>query len=103
MKILCICEHGNVRSVALRYLLETIYGYDALAMGMKDNSEETKQLLYQWADKIIFLDSRLMINLPVSINQKIHLIDVGSDVWHNSQAQELHHKILKQLKKLDFL
>ena len=56
-----------------------------------------------WSEKhykIIFMDSTLMKDLPVSINSKINLIDVGRDIWHDSNANELHHKILKKLKDL---
>ena len=56
MKILTVCEHGNVRSVALAYLLKVIYGYDVLAIGMKETGIETQNMLFTWADTIIFLE-----------------------------------------------
>lgn len=107
MKILCICEHGNVRSVALAYLLKTIYGYDVLACGVRETSEQTKGMLYQWADKIIFLDRelqdyKLLKNSKTSgYKNKLYCLDVGPDIWHDANAQELHHKLLKGLKTLD--
>lgn len=104
LRILCCCEHGNVRSVALAYLIKTIYSYDVIACGMKANSKETLELLFQWADKVIFLDRNLIPEktwLNKFNGKDIRIADVGSDIWHNSKAEELNHKLLKQLKSLD--
>lgn len=50
MKILCICERGNSRSVALAYLFKDWLGQDALSMGITASSEDTKRMLYEWAE-----------------------------------------------------
>ena len=103
MRILTICEHGNVRSVALAYLLKTIYGYDVLACGVRETSEETREMLFTWADKIIVLDKKLIIpNFQLlHFSEKVIILDVGEDIWHDPYAQELIHKLLKGLKTLD--
>ena len=100
MKILTVCEHGNVRSVACAYLIKSIYKHDTLACGVKETSEETKKMLYDWADKVILMDKSLLLEFGYLDREKnkLSILDVGKDVWHNSNAQELHHKILKQIK-----
>lgn len=103
MKILCICEHGNVRSVALAYLLKTIYGYDVLNCGLRENSEDTRKMLYEWADKIIALDKDIFIFVDRESEHlnKLYLLDVGKDIWFNPRDPELQHKLLKKLKSLN--
>lgn len=100
MKVLCICSHGNVRSVALAYLIKTIYKHEAIAIGIKPSSIETLKMLYAWADMIVVTTSGLGIKAPTDIN-KIRLLDIGEDIWHNPFAQELQHKLLKSLKDLN--
>lgn len=97
MKILCICEHGNVRSVALAYLIKTIYKHEAIAIGWKNVSKETKEMLFNWADKIIYLD----YNVPGKLNNKEFQLNVGEDIWHDPYHQGLQHKLLKRLKELN--
>jgi predicted protein tyrosine phosphatase len=105
LKILTICQHGSVRSVACAYLIKTIYKHDAIAMGVDDAEPETQEMLYNWADKIILMDKTLLdkvvINIPAYIKTEITMCDVGEDVWHDQNAQGLHHKILRQLLKLN--
>lgn len=102
MKILCICEHGNVRSVALAYLIKTIYTHEAISIGSKNTSESTMFILYEWADKIIFLDKNLF-NKYTKLEKKVYnmqLLDVGEDIWHDPYHPNLIHKILKQINSL---
>lgn len=56
MKILCICSRGNVRSVNMAYLLKDRHGHEAIAMGYNAANQELRQMLMQWAEKIIVLD-----------------------------------------------
>lgn len=100
MKILVLCNHGNVRSVALAYLIKTIYKHEAIAVGISETSKETQEMLFNWADKIITLytNPKFKVLPPFS---KMHKLDVGEDVWHNPFAQELQHKLLKHIKELE--
>lgn len=84
MKVLCVCEYGNIRSVALAYLIKTIYRYEAIAVGRKNVSKDTMEVLEAWADKVIDVTKL-----------------VGEDVWHDPFHQELQHKLLKKLKGLN--
>lgn len=83
MKVLCVCEHGNVRSVALAYLIKTIYKHEAIAIGEKDTSKETRDLLIEWADKVIYVPDL-----------------VGEDIWHDPFHHNLQHKLLKVIDTL---
>jgi predicted protein tyrosine phosphatase len=105
-KVLCICEHGNVRSVALAYLIKTIYGHDALACGMRETGDDTKSMLLKWAEIVIVLDEQISLDLMKwkdehKCHRPQYLLDVGPDVWHDARHQELQHKLLKELNALD--
>lgn len=82
MKILCICKGGNVRSVALAQLLKN-RGYDALAVGAQDNSQETLKMLEKWADKIVDVRDYL-----------------PEDIWRNPRHPDLVKKVYKIYKRL---
>ena len=71
MKILCICEGGNVRSVALTQYLKEI-GHEAISIGEKYTSDESMKLFKKWADKVIDVKKYLPI-----------------DLWHNSRCEDL--------------
>lgn len=104
MKILCICRNGNVRSVALAYLIKTIYGHDALACGIKKIGPDTKRMLFDWADKVFVLDKELlpevMKDRTSKFGRKVRVVHVGDDHWFNPKDQELLHNLYKQLNNL---
>ena len=89
MKILCLCERGNSRSVALAWLLKDGMGFDALAIGMRAASEETKNMLYQWADKIILVDKDFEDEIPDEHKNKLRVWDVGKDRFFGGFSREL--------------
>lgn len=102
MKILVLCNHGNVRSVGLAYLIKTIYGHDVLSAGVEENSENTLEMLMRWADKIICLTKESLNHAsPTVFFEKSAFINVGKDVWHDPFHHNLQHKLLKELKGLD--
>ena len=103
MKILTVCSHGNIRSAGLKYLLQVIYKHDVLNCGVEENSEDTRQMLFQWADKVIALDTTVftVVDREMDHSNKLELLDVGEDVWHNPFAQALQHRLLKGLKNLN--
>lgn len=75
MKVLCICEGGNVRSVALAQLIKE-KGHDAIAIGIDHVSVETNDMLMIWADKVIDVRKYL-----------------SKDLWHNPRHPELKEKV----------
>lgn len=78
-----------VRSQALVYVLKAKYGMDALACGLNVNSEETKEMLMAWADKIIVLDRNLLNLIPERYVSKLILLNLGEDIWHNPGHPDL--------------
>jgi hypothetical protein len=89
MKVLCVCRNGNSRSVALAWLLKHKHGQDALAMGLRKNSHETQQMLYEWADLIILTAGKYAGEIPDVYTAKLRIWDVGSDVWFKGFAPDL--------------
>lgn len=55
MKVLCICEWGENRSVAVAHHLKFL-GHETLAIGVKATTPATRRMLYRWADRIIVVD-----------------------------------------------
>lgn len=78
-KILTMCAGGNVRSVALKYLLKYKYGHEALACGQDANSAETIDLLCNWADYVIVMTEEYEKFVPEKYKGKLLCYDVGVD------------------------
>jgi len=89
MKILCVCEGGNVRSVACAYVFKYEYGYDALAVSSRKNNLETHQMLWEWADRIIVMQPEFKRFILPQYQVKVTTYDVGPDVWGNCLHPEL--------------
>lgn len=62
IKILCICDYGQVRSVAMTWYIHGLnrednrikkLRYEALAVGSVKSSKKTMKMLKRWADIII--------------------------------------------------
>lgn len=81
MKILCVCQRGNSRSVALAYILKDMLNQDAIALGEETAAKDTKQMLYEWADKIIIVDKKLRKRIPKKYAKKCTVWDVGEDSY----------------------
>ncbi len=77
MKFACMCAGGNVRSVAMAYALKE-KGHDALACGAI-NSLETREMIFQWADRILVMHQPLLKFVPPQFSNKLILVDVGPD------------------------
>lgn len=97
MKILCVCRAGVVRSVALSKILRELFGHDAVPVSSKFNSLETLTLLFNWADKIIFVDPALRKGLPDKFSRKAITIMIP-DSWHDATHPELIDLIYRELR-----
>ena len=91
MKILCVCQGGNSRSVAMAYVLKYHFGHDALACSAEKNSAETLVYLYDWADKIIVMQPEFVGVIPLRMYEKVIRFDVGRDRWMNGLHPQLVH------------
>lgn len=81
MRILCVCEGGNTRSVALARLLRDEYGVDALACGWRNNSGDTLDMLCRWADHIVVMQREFKQKVGEQFQAKVRILDVGPDVF----------------------
>lgn len=99
MKIVCVCQGGNSRSVACAYLLKYKYKTDALACGWQGNRRNTLDMLYEWADKIVLMQHEFDCRIPEEFRRKVEFVDVGPDVWCNGLHPDLLQKCDTILQK----
>src|SRR3990167_998913 len=98
-KVLCICEGGNSRSVALAWLFKKQLDMDAIAVGIRENKEDTLEMLGDWADHVILTDKKLEAKLPESLkNGKLRVWSVGPDIYFQGFAESLMNKSLSYLE-----
>lgn len=89
-RVVCLCQGGNSRSAACGYVLKYKYGMDALAASWEKNSIETLIMLFEWADRIIIMQSPEFLQyVPEEFRSKTIAINVGPDRWFNSLHPEL--------------
>lgn len=99
MKYLCVCQGGNVRSVTLAYILKYERGLEALAMGWEPNTQETRDMLCDWADLIIVMETHMKDKLPERYHDKVKVCDVGPDRWFRSLDSDLGSVIREKLSE----
>lgn len=119
MKILVLCNQGNVRSACLAREIKDLNGAlhstdkeiikkwiknEAIAIGAHANSEETIQYFCNWADLVIDLsdnDKRIQQMLQEYSENKYIRFDIGGDRWGNPFHPELRkmcQEIMHELK-----
>lgn len=81
MKILCVCQRGNSRSVGMAFALKEIYNTEAIACGIDAVSSDTWKLLYDWADLVVVMHDELLPYIPAETQDKIKLCNVGEDIY----------------------
>jgi predicted protein tyrosine phosphatase len=84
-----MCAGGNVRSVALKFLLKYKYGHESLSCGQDANSAETIDMLCNWADYIVILTEEYKKFVPDKYWPKMFCYDVGPDRFGYAFNQEL--------------
>jgi hypothetical protein len=110
MKILCVCEGGNTRSVTLATLLKYNYGnHDAIAMSQGKNKGDTLRMLANWANLILAADSEIYTKLLQDLlaqkdgnERKVELADLGTDKWGMSMHPDLIPLATRVLENLGF-
>ena len=80
MKILCVCQGGFIRSVALKYWFAK-WGHDAIAVGLENCTIETLKMLCDWADEIVLAEEYMAEHLPTYRMGKAWSADIGPDKW----------------------
>lgn len=82
-----------------RLLLNYKYGQDALACGWEPNSDETKAMLYEWADMIVPMQAEFVERIPERYRDKVKVVlEVGPDRWGvNHDLMALVDGLLSQM------
>lgn len=101
MRILCLCEGGNVRSGHLATLLKD-WGHDALQAGVGWNTAETVVALARtWAEKITVAEEWMADLLPEDVRSKVTLeFCVGPDRWGMGFIPELREIYNERIARL---
>lgn len=102
MKILCLCQKGNSRSAALTWYLRKYMGHETLAAGMRTTSEETKKVLFNWAEMIILVVKEYKGEIPRKCWNKLKVWDVGRDIYFRGFDERLINKFKNYIKLEDF-
>jgi hypothetical protein len=96
MKILTICRAGAVRSMALAiYLKQVKQMFDVIPIGIEEASEETRQMLYLWADRILVVEEQFMSRIPQEYQHKTKYFPIGADIYGNPCNENLKALINK--------
>jgi len=98
MKILCVCNKGNVRSVATKYCLNRRGHDDVITVGCTLVSDETIFMLSLWADMILLAKPVHGKRIPDKFKDKINKsFTIGEDRWGNPLNLMLEEIINKEL------
>lgn len=98
MKILCICDGGNSRSVGAAYLLKEEERHEAIAIGLARTTRETRKMLYEWADRIVLTVGKRRGYIPEEYVHKLRVWDVGPDTYFLGYKEELLSQLREYLK-----
>jgi hypothetical protein len=99
MKILCLCQKGNSRSVVLAWYLRKLQRHETLAAGMVTTSRTTRKMLYEWADRIILVVPRYSHWIPEEYHDKLRVINAGRDPWreHDQDLLKRYETLLDSM------
>jgi len=87
-RILCVCEGGCHRSVAMAEWLKNA-GHDALSIGWRGNDPKTLDFLCWWAETIIVMEPYIAEKIPAHYRPKTLVCDVGKDFYGTPKHPEL--------------
>jgi predicted protein tyrosine phosphatase len=91
---LTVCDGGNVRSVALAFVLKWERGQEAIAIGRIHVSEETMNMMCEWADRIVIMEPHMDESIPLEFRDKLLCCDVGPDRY----GIHIHNELLEQVR-----
>lgn len=77
--ILCVCEHGNNRSVTMAWLLKYVENFETLTAGLLYHTPKTLEMLFEWADVITVPEQKLLNLIPEKYKSKIKFYNIGPD------------------------
>lgn len=100
-RVLCVCEGGNVRSVAMMHAL---HGHphhplgDVIAVGARVLSPASWELFGNWADTILVVGQEEILTLiPSGFVNKVYHVNIGPDHWGSPMNPELIHTLQEMI------
>ena len=81
LHILCVCEHGNNRSVTMAHILKYVPGFETMTIGLSYHTPETQKMMFEWADRIVVPEDKLLALIPEEYKSKIKFYNIGEDVY----------------------
>jgi predicted protein tyrosine phosphatase len=97
--ILCICAHGNNRSVTMAHALKYVKNFETLTAGVEYHTPETLKMLYEWADVITVPEDILLKYIPEEYKHKIKFYNVGPDIYPRPFNKVLDEKVRKMMNE----
>lgn len=106
-----MCQGGQVRSVGLKFALTYRYSNidcDVIACGHEGNTEETRSMLFRWADLIIIMEGYMKEYVPKEFHikmvngeekRRLYCFDVGMDSFGNPFHPMLQGMLDKMIQK----
>ena len=91
--IVTVCSAGLCRSVSLADVLKLHFEpCDVLPVGV-DRNFGAKDMLFEWADKIVVMYHKFEKRIPEKYAHKVLLCDVGPDTYGTPKNPELIGKV----------
>lgn len=104
MKFLCVCDYGQVRSVALARLLQ-MNDHEAIPVGVCTLNETSFNYFAHWADKIVDLTTQgfhWIDQYLFPLKSKYVRLDIGIDRWGNPFNEELEKILEEKIKEMQW-
>jgi predicted protein tyrosine phosphatase len=100
IKILCVCQMGNVRSVGTKARLNKRNYNNVIATGSSSTGEETLAMLCEWADVILVAEPDMIEQLPNGHDKVDSNFFIGEDVYGNPLNRTLQELVKTQLDNI---
>jgi predicted protein tyrosine phosphatase len=99
-RIVTMCRQGLVRSVALADVLKLHFEpVDVVPVGYFGNTEQLKDMLFEWADAIIVMEQKYNKHVHPRWAEKVYVCEVGPDTYGNSHNPVLISKVWEWCRK----
>ena len=81
-------------------MLKTLFKQEAIAVGIRDISDETMAMLENWSDYVVFVDKDVAYMSKVNLDRDdVIVFNVGKDIWFTPKSEELVHKLYRELSE----
>ncbi len=97
--ILCVCEHGNNRSVTMAHILKYTDNFETLTAGLAYHTPETLKMLFDWAEVIVVPEYKLLSLVPEQYKSKIKYYNLGEDKYPRPFNMILYNKAKEIMRR----